>query len=125
MQWEEISEEEVKALKLSSRSNGRNSQYKELLDAVKGGKTIKVKLAEGMKPKTMAQRLYTTAKAGGFFGAFRMNDRGEWRGKPSISIGDPALECGLEGSMHWCARGSVFRDAGVTHWVGRPEAVGR
>jgi hypothetical protein len=65
LQWEEVSEEQLKELKLSSRSNGRDSQYKDLLEAVKFGKKIKLTLEEGVTPKAMSQRLYTAAKAFG------------------------------------------------------------
>ena len=63
MQWEEVPEEEVKKLKYASRHSGRDSIYTGLLEAVKGGKSIKLTLDPGVTAKAMSQRLYTAAKA--------------------------------------------------------------
>lgn len=63
MQWEEVAEEEVKKLKFASRHSGKDSIYADLLEAVKGGRTIKLTLDPGVTPKAMSQRLYTAAKA--------------------------------------------------------------
>lgn len=65
MEWEEVPEEEVKKLKFMNRAGSNGGQYDSLMEAVKSGKNIKVKLDQGVSPKAMAQRLYTGAKSFG------------------------------------------------------------
>ena len=65
VEWEEVAPEEMKALKFSSRSSGRVSEYQGLLDAIKSGKSVKVSVPAGVTPKALSQRLYTASKPAG------------------------------------------------------------